>query len=70
VERRVEAERVGDGEEGCELLGRPSSGDACGGAAVAGVGGEGDVRLDELSAHGEAQRRADDDVDVVDRLRG
>jgi len=68
VERRVEAEPVGGGEEGCELPGRPGASDLGRRSAMAGVGRKRDVRLEQLSAHGQPKRRTDHDIDVVDRL--
>ena len=70
LQRRVEPQVVGAVEEGSELDGGPRLGSAARPWLGAWrVGEQGDVDVDELTACGVGQGRADDDVHVVHGLR-
>jgi hypothetical protein len=70
VQRRVQPVSARRTQERRQFGGGPGPGDGAGLALVAGVGGMGDVAVDELAADGQIEAGPHDHVDLVDGLGG
>lgn len=68
VQRRVEPLASGTGEERAELGSRPRPRDTADGWASTATRVTGNVAVDEPPSNGVIERRADDGVDLEDRL--